>query len=893
MDENKYLIFIDGTNKTSEILSVERYGQNIKIIFNGNNKEYSYNTERVSIFENPNTIDPGILHIYNNNNILGNIAKILDFGRHMKIFYNSGRISVYPKDALRIERNVLAMQNVKNMLDYLKTLAKSIKSDDNDFLDKQYEKIDYISENSALSTYLQPCSGKTCDYYGTKIFPFGLNLSQEAAVEKALTNQISIIEGPPGTGKTQTILNIIANLLMNNNTVAVVSNNNTAIQNIYDKLDAYGLSFFTAMLGNKENQNNFFVNQIQKYPDIRNTQTANNPKSIEFLENNIIRIKDMLKAYNDLAQASMRLDELKTEKKHFMEMYLTNQGGFGEVGNFLKYKPSTIGSLLAELELLLDKKQRITLFFKIKAFFKYTVFNFALYRHPINEIILFLQKCLYDIEEIKWQKIIDDKQNFLRDIKFEDLLKEYTYSSMELFKTHLLKKYNIDEDRKQFNSDYLWKDFNSFTDEYPVILSTTHSLRSCTQKDFLYDYLIIDEASQVDIVAGGLALSCAKNVIIVGDLKQLPHVVTEDFRKRADDIHQKHCILEAYHYRNSLLASASMVFKDAPRTLLKEHYRCHPKIIDFCNKKFYENELIIFTKECDIEKPLVLVNTADGNHARGKSNQRQIDVIHDEILSQINSDSIGIISPFREQADKLSNATPQELSIEVDTVHKYQGREKDVIVITTVVDDENEFADNPNLLNVAISRAKNQLYIVVSDREKNPNMKDLVNYIKYNNLEIQESKIYSIFDLLYKSYAPHLARYLEKMRDGFEYKSEALMDVVIRDVLGSAKFSNLDCISHYRLKHLLRDKHILNADELAFVEASSHIDFLIFNKISRQTVLAIEVDGVAYHANNQMQLERDKMKDDILRRYSIPVMRFSTNGSNEKQKLLKKLEEVA
>ena len=91
---------------------------------------------------------------------------------------------------------------------------------------------------------------------------------------------------------------------------------------------------------------------------------------------------------------------------------------------------------------------------------------------------------------------------------------------MELFKTHLLKKYNIDEDRKQFNSDYLWKDFISFTVEYPVILSTTHSLRNCTQKDFLYDYLIIDEASQVDIVAGGLALSCAKNVIIVGDLKQ-------------------------------------------------------------------------------------------------------------------------------------------------------------------------------------------------------------------------------------------------------------------------------------------------------------------------------------------------------------------------------------
>lgn len=47
------------------------------------------------------------------------------------------------------------------------------------------------------------------------IFPFGVNESQLEAVENAFSSQISIIEGPPGTGKTQTILNIIANILAN------------------------------------------------------------------------------------------------------------------------------------------------------------------------------------------------------------------------------------------------------------------------------------------------------------------------------------------------------------------------------------------------------------------------------------------------------------------------------------------------------------------------------------------------------------------------------------------------------------------------------------------------------------------------------------------------------
>ncbi|MFW3398476.1 hypothetical protein ACN9K5_10955, partial [Aliarcobacter butzleri] len=75
------------------------------------------------------------------------------------------------------------------------------------------------------------------------------------------------------------------------------------------------------------------------------------------------------------------------------------------------------------------------------------------------------------------------------------------------------------------------------------------------------------------------------------------------------------------------------VFKDVPKTLLKEHYRCNPKIIGFCNKKFYNNELIVLTKsKNDSDSSLVLFNTTEGNHARGKYNQRQIDVITNEIL---------------------------------------------------------------------------------------------------------------------------------------------------------------------------------------------------------------------------------------------------------------------
>ena len=68
------------------------------------------------------------------------------------------------------------------------------------------------------------------------IFPFGCNNSQYVAVKRAMENQISVIQGPPGTGKTQTILNIIANILIQGKTVQVVSNNNSATENVFENI---------------------------------------------------------------------------------------------------------------------------------------------------------------------------------------------------------------------------------------------------------------------------------------------------------------------------------------------------------------------------------------------------------------------------------------------------------------------------------------------------------------------------------------------------------------------------------------------------------------------------------------------------------------------------------
>lgn len=892
MDINKYLILINNIDKTEEIENFDVNKNKVDVVFKNNNTKYQYSLDKVKIIENPIEINLNSCIIFSNGKQLFKISKILDFKSHLRIFFEDGSCRLYDKKHIKIEKNCLNDNRVNSVLDYLKSLAERLNnSDDKEeigFLDKQYKKMTFISEDSVLSKYLSSGGIDTFENRSTIIFPFGFNLSQEKAVKNALTNQISIIEGPPGTGKTQTILNILSNIIMQGKTVAIVSNNNAATKNVYDKLSSYDLSFISAFLGNKDNQEEFFNHQDSSYPNfISEKIDVDFNKLYKEVNQDSKSLKEMLSTQNELALQKQLYEEFKVEKKHFLDYYEKKDKNIEYFKTFKKYDIDSILSLLAEFENIQLLNKKITLLFKIKNLIKYRLFSFSIYKYPINSIIEYLQSLFYENKEIEITKQINTLENKLSNFDFENKMKLYTQKSMFLLKRFISNKYKLATKRTIFNSDVLWRDFRSFINEYPIVLSTTHSLRNSTGNSYLYDYLIIDESSQVDVLSGSLALSCAKNVVIVGDLKQLPHVVTNETKDLIQIVYNQYKVDEAYHYDNNLLLSITKVFKDVPKTLLKEHYRCNPKIIGFCNKKFYNDELIVLTKvKNENESPLVLFNTAEGNHARGKYNQRQIDVITNEILPNLNNSSIGIISPFRKQVNKINEEYKNNKEIEVDTVHKYQGREKNIIILSTVVNDKDEFADDMNLLNVAVSRAVDKLYVVVSDREKNQNMKDLVGYIKYYNCDIVESKIYSIFDLLYKSYSSHLNKYQQKYKNVSEHKSENLMSLIIDEVLKEVNFLHLDVVLHRQLRVIIKDFSLLNEEETKFVNnENTHIDFLVYSKINKQIVLAIEVDGYKYHEKNPIQLKRDKLKDEILEKYNIPIMRFSTISSQESKRL--------
>ena len=226
---------------------------------------------------------------------------------------------------------------------------------------------------------------------------------------------------------------------------------------------------------------------------------------------------------------------------------------------------------------------------------------------------------------------------------------------------------------------------------------------------------------------------------------------------------------------------------------------------------------------------------------------------------------------------------------------KFQGRENDVIILSTVDNEISEFTDNPNRLNVAISRAKDQLILLVNGNENDndTNISDLIRYIDYNNFITINSEVHSIFDYLYKGYEEKRRTLLSDQKKKSVFDSENLMYLLIKEVLSDDQFSKYGVILHHPLRNLLLDFSKLTAEEERYARHhATHLDFLIYNKLGKNPVLAIEVDGYEYHKIESRQAERDRMKNEILEKYKIPLVRFSTTGSGEKESLINKLNEI-
>ena len=260
------------------------------------------------------------------------------------------------------------------------------------------------------------------------------------------------------------------------------------------------------------------------------------------------------------------------------------------------------------------------------------------------------------------------------------------------------------------------KIINEIINDSDVIVSTNSSAALESIQHTKFDVAIIDEASQTTIPSVLIPIAKAHRFILAGDHKQLPPTILSD---------------EAYQLQDTLFESLIEKYSHKSQ-LLNVQYRMNNELMKFPNQEFYDNQLESAESNehitlndliPDDEKVLTFIDTSGMdnnkeeqlNDSKSRINKLEaeicLNIVNKYHEQGINNEDMGIISPYADQVKLISDKT----DVEVKTVDGFQGREKEIIIISTVRsndDGELGFLNDLRRLNVAITRAKRKLIIV-------------------------------------------------------------------------------------------------------------------------------------------------------------------------------------
>lgn len=286
------------------------------------------------------------------------------------------------------------------------------------------------------------------------------------------------------------------------------------------------------------------------------------------------------------------------------------------------------------------------------------------------------------------------------------------------------------------NRDIIRHCFQSAISAFPCWCSTINEISStipCYQG--MFDVAIIDEASQCDIASCIPILYRAKQVIIVGDDKQLRYLSFLDNRKNlgfmeAADIPLSERLL--IDYKKNSMYDFAVTYSETEPIMLCKHYRSkYGDLISFSNKKFYGGRLETMGEANSMKmrggvsftevKPTPQCCSKGLNYSEAKEIVNSIidEVLRTKDTNELATPTIGVVTPFRAQANLIEKMLQKELSlaklethkIKVGTAHTFQGSERDIMYVSWVVNKTSHinsftFINNDNLFNVAITRAR-------------------------------------------------------------------------------------------------------------------------------------------------------------------------------------------
>lgn len=276
-------------------------------------------------------------------------------------------------------------------------------------------------------------------------------------------------------------------------------------------------------------------------------------------------------------------------------------------------------------------------------------------------------------------------------------------------------------------------DGDALAESAPLWLGTVGDIDDVLPaKAAMFDLVILDEASQMDQIASAGALLRANRAVVCGDPRQLRHVsfVSDAAVDDANRARTSNGLGRIDLRRQSILDQA--VAAGTARAL-RTHYRSSPHLISFSASKFYNGGLdIATTNPTNDGTDLIDVHLVEGSRDENKVNTAQVNAVvrllnEPRRIAGLAIESIGIVSPFRAQANALVEALVAQFDvdelerrhIEVGTVHAFQGAEFDLVIASWCLGEDDgsrswAFLNDPNLFNVMVSRARQKLIVVTS-----------------------------------------------------------------------------------------------------------------------------------------------------------------------------------
>ncbi|MBQ9438756.1 MAG: AAA family ATPase, partial [Lachnospiraceae bacterium] len=492
----------------------------------------------------------------------------------------------------------------------------------------------------------------------TKAWPIALcdkkvNLDQLLAIDNAMKYPLAYIQGPPGTGKTSTIINTIITAFFNERTVLFSSYNNHPIEGVFEKLSQME-----------------YQGKTIPFPVLR---LGSNERVLEAMDY-ILAVFEQVKGIKVFEGA---LDKRKNDRKE---------------------KAKKLSALLRNYDTMLDLEDRQEALKRLLDYQESTrkgstaglammPFTFDLQGRQLGQIQKKIGQ-LGTIEEGDALKLLDgDQEEFLQYLYYTgaryikrlsesryDELRDILYTEEEKERVSRFNEYVSEE-----------KNLTNLMRVFPVILTTCISAHRLGKPKPVFDMVIMDEASQCNTAVSLVPVIRGENLMLVGDPQQLNPVILLDAAVN-EKLRKKYHVSDEYDYiKNSIYKTFLACDSVSDEVLLRNHYRCNKKIIDFNNQKYYHSKLAIKSDSSE-KRPLVFLDVPEEGSALKNTAPAEARAVISHAKAHPEK-SIGVITPFVNQRRLLEEMIKREglKNVSCGTVHAFQGDEKDEILFSMAI----------------------------------------------------------------------------------------------------------------------------------------------------------------------------------------------------------------